>query len=279
LTSTPHLFEPDPEDCVEAYAYLNVADPLIAWLVYRGEMVAADQVDPSAVSIWATRYLEGAATHGPSVRHAAEEAIERVRVAEYPRAVSRLRGFYVFPDRTSALEASRRWSGQFRPEFLVELGIRPDSRDSRHDAEWITTRFGNDFSEDWMRAYLAGDPADASPIWELLVDGRAWIYGTELRQAAYEVVKATWPASLALLELARIAAWVDSDLGLISALAVREGDEIVIKYGMKFDDANNPEFLKRAFAPNVERNVADLNSESELIRPDLRSRELRFPAV
>ena len=94
--------------------------------------------------------------------------------------------------------------------------------------------------------------------------------------AAYEVVKSTWPESLALLELARIAAWVGSDLGLISALAIREGDEIAIKYAMRFDDATNPDFLKRAFAPNVDRNLTDLDSTSELIRPDLRPRELRF---
>lgn len=142
MTENIAFFEPDPEECEQGYAYLNITDPLIAWLVYRGELVSAERIYPSALSVWATRYLQDAEETQPSDRYAAELVIEQIRVTNYPEAVSRLRGLYVFPDRISALEAASRWNGPFRPEFLVELGIRPGSRMSRHDAEWITTRLG-----------------------------------------------------------------------------------------------------------------------------------------
>ena len=90
------------------------------------------------------------------------------------------------------------------------------------------------------------------------------------------MVKATWPESLALLELARIGAWVGSELGLITALAVREHEDIVVRYVMNFADANDRGFLDRMAAPNVEKNLRDLNPQSELVLPDLRPREFRF---
>jgi hypothetical protein len=274
MTARHSHFEPEPEDCTEAYAYLNIHDPLIAWLVYRGELVASTQIDPSAVSVWASGYLRDAEANGQ--RYAAEVAIEHLRATNHPQAVSRLRGLYVFPDRESALEAEQRWGASFRPEFLTELGIRPGSQTSTHDAEWISAHLGRDSSTEWMDAYLGGKPSGVSPIWESLIDGRAWIFGTELREAAYEVVKATWPESLALLELSRIGAWVGSDLGLITALAVREHEDVLVTYRMNFADANDPEFLERVAAPNVEKNTRDLNSESELVLPDLRRRAFRF---
>jgi hypothetical protein len=73
--------------------------------------------------------------------------------------------------------------------------------------------------------YLAGDAFDAEPLWELVVDGRANIYGTELRETAYEIVKATWPRSLALLELARLGPELGSDIGIITAMVIGKPGE------------------------------------------------------
>jgi hypothetical protein len=100
---------------------------------------------------------------------------------------------------------------------------------SRHDAEWISKRL-DDASADWMRAYLRGEAAGPDPVWELVVDGRGLVLGTELRKAAYEVVKATWPRSLALLELARLGVELDSDLGLIVPMAVRDERTLAVQY-------------------------------------------------
>lgn len=48
---------------------------------------------------------------------------------------------------------------------------------------------------------------------------------------------------------------------------------------MNFEDAENPEFVSRVGAPNVEKNTKDLNDQSELVLPDLRPREFRFRAI
>jgi len=279
MASDPEHYVPPLEECTEVYAYLNIEDPLIAWLVYRGEIVSASQLHSGAVSVWASGYLRTGAFGGPTARYEAELVLERLRSAEYPTAVSRLQGFFVFPDRQSATQAEGRWDSSFHPEFFAELGIRPGSRTSTHDANWITHCLGTDDSTEWMRAYLSGQPYGSEPTWETLVDGRAWIYGTELREAAYEIVKAEWPNSLALLELSRVAAWVDSNLGVHTAFALREGDEIAIKYIMNFEDIDNPDFVARVASPHVEKNSRDWHAGSELVLPDLRSREFRFRAA
>jgi hypothetical protein len=268
----------EPEACVEAYAYLNVADPLIAWLVYRGELVSSQRI-PGGVSVWAGEYLRQAIAHGPSDRYAGELAIDELRRVQHPTAVSRLSCLYTFGDRSSAIRAGREWAGpKFRPEYLAELGIRPGSHTSVHDAEWISNRLGNDASTTWMGSYLRGEPSGGNPIWETLLDGRAWILGTELREAAYRVVRTAWPDSLALLEVARIGAWLGSDLGLISGVAERDRGEVRIRYRMNMVDADDEAFLQRVAAAEVAKNPLDLKPDSELVLPDLRRREIRFIA-
>lgn len=95
------------------------------------------------------------------------------------------------------------------------MTINPRSRVSHYDAEWITQDFP--VSDFWMHAYFSGQ-ATAAPVWELVVEGQALILGTDLRERAYATVKKTWPQSLAVLELARLAVEVGSDLGAITAM-------------------------------------------------------------
>jgi hypothetical protein len=122
-----------------------------------------------------------------------------------------------------------------------------------------------------MSNYLAGTPLGPEPLWELVVDGRAYIYGTELRKAAYEVVKDVWPESLALLELARLGVELGSDLGLTSAMVVSDQERRRVAYVMNFEDATNPQFLKRLKAFQGDVNRADL-AQANLVTPDLSSR-------
>jgi hypothetical protein len=120
--------------------------------------------------------------------------------------------------------------------------------------------------------YLAGDAFDAEPLWELVVDGRANIYGTELRETAYEIVKATWPRSLALLELARLGPELGSDIGIITAMVIGKPGERQVVYLINVVDAENPEFIKRVHTYEGQVNSADLRADSELVTPDLTSR-------
>jgi hypothetical protein len=249
-----------------AYAYLDVTDPLVAWLTYRGEMVAAGSLIEGALSFWAAGRLRN------KELYLKELALESQRSRSFPASVSRLSGFYVFDDLDSARAAAERWGVErFRPDTLVEVGIVPGSRVSRYDAEWITRHFNGSGDIDWGRHYFAGISTD-SPIWELVVDGRAIIYGTEVREAAYEVIVAKWPKTKCLLELARLAAHLDSDLGLIVAWPVRDGEVIRVHFIMHFEDAMNEEFLKRTRDFKGPVNVRDLYP-FEPVTPDLRDRE------
>lgn len=92
------------------WAYLDVSDPLVAWLVYRAEIVSCAEVGPTALSSWTADYLRGLAYDDIQTQWMREQAIEAIRSARYSDKASRLRGFYVFPDRAAAL-AARRWSG------------------------------------------------------------------------------------------------------------------------------------------------------------------------
>ena len=43
---------------MKVFAFLNVDNPWIAWLVYRGEMVSAQASKTHAVSVWHAYYLK-----------------------------------------------------------------------------------------------------------------------------------------------------------------------------------------------------------------------------
>lgn len=254
------------------FAFLDIRDPLVAWLVYRGEMVSASAADANALSFWTASYLADLTDERRAKRFEKELALDRLRQHQYPQAVSRLAGFYVFPDIDAATNAARQWGGSFREELLAEVGLRHDARFSCHDAEWISHELDSQ-SHEWMPRYLAGEPYGDSPIWELVVDGRALVFGTTLRMAAYETVKATWPRSLALLELARQAVELDSDLGLTVGALFDIGGQRTLRYIMHFADAKNPAFLERLAAFEGPKNAKDVPPDFELVLPDLRDRE------
>jgi len=127
-----------------------------------------------------------------------------------------------------------------------------------------------------MRAYLRRELHGDAPIWETLVDGRALVFGTSLRQAAYEVVRAEWPQSLALLELSRVAPYLDSDVGLISAFVVNDDRGERVCYYLNFVDAENPDFLERFGEYNGPKNTQDRNASSKLVLRNLTHREFQL---
>ena len=51
-----------------AFAYLDISDPLVAWLAYRGEMVSSQAGDWPAVSSWLASYLLGVDLGATSAR-------------------------------------------------------------------------------------------------------------------------------------------------------------------------------------------------------------------
>lgn len=263
------------------WAYLNIADPLVAWLVYRGEMFSADMVRV------AERWTPLSIFHANRLRTVSRRAdiyqtelgIERVRAGVHPDKASRLRGFYLFGDEESAQQAEGAWDGSFRAEYLCEVGISPGSRVTRYDSTWITQEFMSGPGT-WMNRYVEGEPYGRDPLWEYVVEGTAFVYGSALRERAYETVSRKWPEALAALELGRIAAALGSSLGRTVAFPAVADEGVKVRYILDMQDAHNPDFLDRfgAFVndPNNPVNRKDLAPISDTAwfrAPDLRDRD------
>jgi hypothetical protein len=261
---------------VKAFAYINVSDPWIAWLAYRGEMVAAPQINPRAVSIWHAKYLIAMGRAAiKAERYRKETELEQFRSAQYPKSVSRLSGLYFFPTLEDAKRAENNWDGSFRQENLTEVDIVSLSRLSRYDSEWITHDLGSS-TNSWFDSYFSGVARGANPIWELLVEGRALILETSLRERAYQVLVAEWPKSLPFLELSRVAVPLGSDLGVISPIVTVGMNKGRIDMMMNFADATNDAFLERFAEYTGPKNTKDLNASSALVVPDLRHLSTEF---
>jgi hypothetical protein len=264
---------------MRVFAFLNVDDPSVAWLVYRGVMVSAGAMteqEHKVISIWHAKYLFDAA--GPkerAARYEAESEIERERVSSYPDRVSRLSGLYFFEDAESALRAGERWDAKFREEYLAEIELVGQPKVARYDSEWITRRMDSD-DRSWIPRYLAGEPLGPSPVWELLVEGRGFVLGTRLRRRAYETVKRQWPRSLGLLDLSRVAAELDSDLGLSVPLLWRDRDLARLAWCILVEDLKNREFLDKLRAYEGPWNIAGPVPPPDLVLPDTSGTAVAF---
>lgn len=229
----------------DAYAFLNIENPMCAWAAYRGILVCAPD-NPGFVSVWTASLL-----HANDLRKITfEDEIERVRVAQFPDRISRLRGMFCFLDRRET-ERVKSWGGHFQPKYLAELNLGESGcRRDRLDANWITfaarDAAGSSTDRSWIPEYWSGEPyPKEEPMWETLVDGRMIVLGTAIRQRAHGNIKSEFSESLTLLEIARQAAWVGSDFGSITAFLRNDKKEISLEYLMNWLDADNPDFLKK----------------------------------
>lgn len=238
----------------DGWAFLNIRNPLCAWATYRGALVGVP-TDPGFVSIWFASLLQNSNVD----RLAKDVALERCRAQFYPHRVSRLRGMYCFDDLRCA-ERALDWGSHFAVQNLAELSFAEVSKADRLDSNWIT--FGN-FDEPTRAAcfgYWSGIPyPDREPLWEVLVEGRIYVLGTELRERAYSLVERYMPYSTAILEAGRLAAWVGSNLGSTSAFLLQDGDFLELQYYMDMKDAHDPVFLDR---------LGDLGKSGHPMRPE-----------
>jgi hypothetical protein len=224
----------------DGWAYLNISNPLCAWATYRGALVSIPN-DSGFISVWSASLLK----IGDPDRIAREFAIEKCRAAFYPHKVSRLRGTYCFVDLQSA-ERALKWGNHFKAQNLAELSFAEVARGERLDANWISYGNFEDPSNVAGFGYWSGQAfPGAEPVWEALVEGRIYVLGTQLRERAYALVEKHMPDSTALLELARVSAWIGSNLGSVYAFLQDAGDYVDLNYAMDMGDADNPVFLKQ----------------------------------
>ena len=258
------------------YGCIDIDHPMVAWNAYRGVLVSAqagNEYPKCPISVM----LAGMLKNRNSPRLCNELAVERVRQLRYPSQVSRLVGMYFFEDQ-SGFEAAKEWGGHFSSDYQAELGLLPEATVSRHDANWITyapfDSAGFLKSAHWADPYWSGEPfPNRAPIWELIVDGRAAVYGTELRERAYAIIKAEFPECLTVLELGRISALLGSDLGQISSWLTQATEgEFSLNYNIDMKDAQNSKFLEKVRNYDGPKNYADLAVGGDKFSvPDLRS--------
>ena len=246
------------------YACLDIDHPPVAWATYRGVLVSAKAgIGPDMQPV--SMMLAGIIRAQNNARLHNELIIEYVRASSFPYAVSRLGGMYFFETMDGALQATE-WGSHFKPANIVELGIAPIRDVTRVDSNWITFARLEDGGRldianlDWIQQYWRGLPfPDKTPLWEILVEGRATIWGTDHRERAYELLRNEFPDCLDTLEIARIGAELESDLGH-SRPWIRQISEDKYELGYLLDmrDATNPDFLKRLQEYKGPRNWKDL---------------------
>ena len=229
----------------DGYLFLDTNRPHVAWATYRGVLITPPNTRTSTgrfLSWWQTDL------HRNSPHIAREAALEQIRRQKYPEKISRLNGLFCFLDWESAAMACDQWNEHFKLENLAEINLKEARGRDRLDANWITYADPASTlpSDEWIQRYWEGEPYPGTkPIWETIVEGKATVLGTDLRTRAYETVKVHWPNSLMQLEISRLGAWLDSDIGCISAFVTEDAENYYFKFFMDMRDADNTEFLDR----------------------------------
>jgi hypothetical protein len=240
----------------DGFMYLDVSDPMIAWNAYRGVLVSQKLVQRSmgeaavpALSMTMARLLMDQNLD----RLNFELELEATRVMQFNHHASRLTGLYVFDTPESALAAAQEdWGGHLVHENLTDVGVSAAPNLTRVDANWITWMLAARVSQgvnwrDGIFPYWEGKscPYHDSPIWEVLVDGSVTLWGTALRDRAYNTTRARSPNALALLEQSRLAAMLGSDLGHVCALVTLEKDVPLMSFHMDMRDAMDPLYASK----------------------------------
>jgi hypothetical protein len=247
---------------LKVFACLDIKHPIVAWGAYRGVLVSAladFSQEGCPVSMMLAEMLR--TENGSRLKNELE--IERIRQMSFPSLPSRLTAMYFFESSTD-IERISNWGPHFRREYCAELNLYPTDSVSRHDSNWITNAkldsSGHIVDTDWIPAYWKGEPFQGDePIWELLAHGRAVILSTKLRQRAYETIKRDSPLAVSILEVSRIAALLESDLGQAKAFLIDNANGTAsINFYLDMRDAENSNFLARVRDYEGPKNYEDL---------------------
>lgn len=254
------------------WAFLNLSNPITAWAAYRGCLVPVPQ-NKGFISIWHAARIRGGIKRTLQL----ENDLEEIRAEHFPDHISRLKGIFVFTDLLSA-ERATSWDGKhFNAEDLVELSLSEKTLSNpRMDANWITHSERDDLFPDWKYRYWSGEQyPNCEPIWEVLTDDKAWILGVEHRNRAYAIIKKHIPDSLCLLEIARLSAWIEVDIGNVSYFCCRREGRLIVSPVIDMSMANDEKVLQNitdlidSGHPVNRSDIQRLNEGREIHTPDL----------
>lgn len=248
---------------VHAFVLVDITDPIVAWHVYRGEMVSASAMNPHALSSW---HIGALRNRELGFYDKIEVPLEKLRIQDFPNCVSRLRGFYCFPDLNELETARNAWGGGFEHREVLELRISENSLVSSHDANWITNALSAE-NNDWMRNYWIGEFTE-HPQLEMLVEGRALILGTHVRNRARETIERIWPETIARLELGRLESLAGLDGGLIMGYPRPHGSQVKIEYFIRDISQDNVELHRLLADPAIVKDLLAIRS-GRLSSPNL----------
>jgi hypothetical protein len=239
-----------PEE-FEGFAYIDINNPMAAWNVVRSSfyspscLLKSEQAGALSFSMAELLRLENAA------RAAAEFKLDDYRKRNFPSAISRLTGIFIFDDIDSAARiwSSEAWSAHFTSDFLTDVGVSADCS-SRVDAAWISKMRdeNNILAEGWevmAEKYWSGEPASEEPIWERIIEGWVTVWGLDLKCRALAEIKRHWPKSLSLLEVAANSAAIGSRDGAVLPYAILNNGLLTVSYYLRMVDAHDPEFCER----------------------------------
>ena len=285
----------------KAWCFLNIADPFVAWETYRGEIISSDYyhdgksiISPRTVSV-----LRNLISEESSLKIVAtnELLLESVRQNYFSNKVSRLTGAFLFANKTDAERAILMWGNtvsHFNSFALTEVNPSLNTYFSKLDSNWITFNLGKVSTDlSWMHHYWSGEacPESREPLWEIIASSRFYICNKELQMQAYKNIRESFYTffsrkTLPLLEDARLAAYLGSDLGHSAPYLIHiDKNTLGVRYIISMVDANNPKYLERLSAylqepRNAQHiNYQDLNiirEEGSFAVPDLRSLEFNF---
>lgn len=235
----------------EAFAYIDINNPMAAWNVVRGSFFTPsclpEQERGGALSFSMASLLRDTNAN----RAESEFQLEDYRKKNFPNSVSRLTGIFVFDEIDSAAKVwgSASWGGHFVSHNLTDVGVSAE-RSGRVDADWITKMSdkNNCLINGWQAMaakYWSGEPASKSPTWERIIEGCVTVWGLDLKSQALAEIKRYWPESLPLLAIAANSAAIGSHDGTILPLAVVKDSKLRVDYYLRLVDASDPAHCKR----------------------------------
>ena len=122
----------------DAYVFLNIKKPHVAWATYRGILVTTPAEPEGFISLWYADMLQ----QRHSSHFKKEMLLEKVRQVWFPYRISRLRGLFCFSGINNAKSATRLWNSSeknnFSLENLAEIGLAEANGNDIFDSNWIT---------------------------------------------------------------------------------------------------------------------------------------------
>ena len=266
----------------EGHVYLDITNPFVAWNVSRGGFCSSNVLHFnggfSENSIPLSPWSESLFRQGNELKLEVEFRLEALRKKEFPEAVSRLAGIFVFGcvEDVAAFWASEGWGSHFEDANLADCGVQAHVV-SRLDANWIPVMIDGDgkLASDWQtkaRQYWNGDCVPGQvPIWETLVSGGITIWSTDLKDKGLAEIKRSFPEVKTARYYSEMAFDVGSLDGIAAFVAVVIEDHLEIECRFRFVDGQDMSF-RRDLSRGIEGQSGTIHRFPE-------NRNFSFPAI